>query len=279
MLNKNFPNFKKSKRGRKKLKIVACIQARMGSTRLKKKVLRKILGRTLIEHIFRRLKTAEEIDEIILSTSTKKENDILVKHARKIGLKYYRGSEKDLMARLYQTVKKFKGDALVRITGDCPLVDPEIVDMMVKFWRANYQKFDLVTNAFPPTFPDGLGVEVLSTSTLKKIDSEVKDSLYREWLTCYIMENPDKFRIYNLENSVDLSSMRWTVDYPEDLVFVREVFKALDKENKIFTMADILSFLKKNPRVVKINEKRIDKAVVGGIRSGAYQKLKKSNNI
>jgi spore coat polysaccharide biosynthesis protein SpsF len=257
-----------------RLKIVACIQARMGSTRLKKKVLKKILGRTLIEHIFRRLKKTQEINEIVLTTSRKKENDVLVKHAKDIGLKYYRGEEKDLVSRLYQTNKEFKADALVRITGDCPLVDPKLIDKMVKIYRKNYKKIDFVTNVFPPTFPDGLDIEILSTSILERLDNEIKDSFYREGLTFYIMENPKKFRIYNFKNSINLSSMRWTVDYPEDLVFIREIYKTFDKKNKIFTIADILNFLKKNPPISKINAKWANKTVIAGdIRHGVLKRI------
>jgi len=270
MLNKNYPISKKQR-----LRVIACIQARMGSARLKKKVLLKILDKTLIEHIFNRLQLAQEIDEVVLSTSVKKENDVLVKHAENIGLRYYRGSEEDLVSRLYKTAKKFKADAIVRITGDCPLVDHKLIDKMVKFYRNNYKKFDFFTNVFPPTFPQGLDIEIMPFSTLRKLYLGVKDPLYREWLNCYIMENPKKFRIYNLTNPIHLLPMRWTVDYPEDLAFVRKIFKSLDGKNKIFVMKDVLDFLKKNPAIQKINERRIDNIVIGGIRSAAYHSIVK----
>jgi len=272
MLNKNYRNSKK------KLRIVACIQARMGSTRLKKKALIKILGKTLIEHIFERLKGAEELDDIVLSTSINQENDILIKHARDIALKYYRGSEKDLISRLYQTAKKFKADAIVRITADCPLVDPNLIDKMVKIYRESYKRIDFMTNVFPPTFPDGLDIDISPYPILKKLNAEVKNPLFREWCTVYIMENPKKFRIYNFKNSANLSAMRWTVDYIEDLAFVRKVYDALNRKDKIFNMNDILAFLKRKPQVLKINEKRIDRTVIRGIRSGAYHQLKQSKN-
>jgi len=246
------------KKKKSRLKVIALIQARMGSTRLKKKALKKIAGKTLIEHIFRRLKTVREIEEIVLATSINKENDILVKHAKRIGLKYYRGSEQDLISRLYQAAKKFKADIVVRITADCPLVDPKLLDEMIKIFRKN-KKIDFMTNNYPPTLPHGLDVNILPLSTLKQLDSEIKDSYHREWFTYYIMENPKKFQIYNLKSSTDLSGMRWTVDYPEDLIFVRKIFEALDRKDKIFIMTDILKFLKKNPKILKINEKRIDK--------------------
>ena len=268
-------NFGQLKRGKRKLKIIACIQARMRSTRLKKKVLKKILGKTMIERILERLKSCREIDGIILATSLNKDNDILARHARDIGLKYYRGSEDDIVDRLYRAAKKFRADALVRVTGDCPLIDPRVIDKMVSVYRKNCKKIDLLTNNFPPTFPHGLDVEIMPLSTFRQLFTEIKDSFYRDWFPCYVRENSDKFRIYNLKNPVDLSSMRWTVDYPEDLVLVREIFKALDKKDKIFTMTEIVNFLKKNPQISEINAKRRDRVIVGGIRSHAYYELKK----
>jgi len=267
MLSKKIPVSKK------KFRIIACIQARLGSSRLKKKALLKISGKTLTENIFRRLKATKEVGDIVLATSLNKENDILVNHAKDIGLKYYRGSEEDLVSRLYETAKAFKADALVKITGDCPLVDPKLVDKMVKKYQENYQKFDFFTNAFPPSFPDGLDVDILPFVTLRQVNTDAKEPLDREYFTCYILRNPQKFRTYNFKNPVDLSSLRWTVDYLEDLIFVRKVYKALAKKNKIFTTPDILNFLKKNPQISKINEKRIDRVIVQGIRSREYHSM------
>lgn len=249
----------------------------MGSVRLKNKVLRKIRGRTLIEHIFSRLRRARELDGIVLSTSLQEDNDVLAKYAENIGLKYYRGDETDLVSRFYNTARKFKADAVVRITGDCPLVDPRLADKMVKIYRENHGKIDFMTNVFPPTFPDGLDIDILPILTLKRLNSELKNPLHREWLTAYIMENPEKFRIRNLKNSVNLSSVRLTVDYPEDLILVGEIFKALGEKND-FTADDIVKFLKENPHISKINANRIDKTIIGNIRSGVYHKLKLLDN-
>lgn len=277
MLNRNTPT---SKKQRKTLRVVACIQARMGSTRLKKKALLKISGRTIIENILRRLKTSQEINDIVLATSLNKNNDVLVDHTKDIGLKYYRGREKDVISRLYETAKKFKADALVKITADCPLVDPKLVDRMVKKYRQDYRNFDFFTNVFPPTFPDGLDIDVLPFPTLKKLNTELKNSLDREYFGCYILKNPQKFKIYNLKSPINLSSFRWTVDYIEDFIFVKKIFQALDKKNKIFTTPDILDFLKKNPEIIEINIRRVDNCIVQGIRGGVYhsmvEKLNKS---
>lgn len=261
MLNKKTANFK----------VIAFIQARMGSRRLVKKALADISGKTMVENIFFRLKAAKELDDIILVTSDTAENDILAVHAKNIGLKCFRGSEEDLLERFYKASVKFKANAIIRITGDCPLVDPLLVDKMARIYRKNYDKFDLFTNVFPPSFPQGLDIEVLPFSVLEKLYHEVKGSFYRECFFAYIMENKDKFRIYNLKSDVSFLSMRWTVDYPEDLKFIREIFKALG--NKIFSFKEVLKFLKKNPEISKINENRVDKEVIRGIRNKEYHSL------
>lgn len=246
----------RGKNKKRRLKIIACIQARIGSARLKGKVLKKVLGKTIVEHIFHRLKASREIDDIVLSTSTRKENDVLVKHARRIGLKYYRGGEKDLVSRLYKTILKFRADALVRVTGDCPLVDSDLVDKLTGIFRKFPQKFDYLTNIFPRTFPDGLDIELYPLSTLKLLFKKIsKKSPYRENFPSYILENSKTFHIFNLKNKENLSFLRLTVDYQEDLELISEIFKTLGKNGKIFKMRDIIKLLKKRPNLIKINQK------------------------
>ena len=253
-----------------KLKVVACIQARIGSKRLPKKVLLEISGKSVIENMLERLKVAKEIDDIILALPDTKENDILARHADKIGLKYYRGSEYDIISRQYGAAKKLNADALILFTGDCPLLDPKIADKMVKIYRKNYDKFDFFTNTFPPTFPHGLDADIVPVFTFKKIDEEINAPFHRECYAAYIMENPEKFRIHNMKNHVNLSSIRLTLDYPEDMILIKKIFSALTKKKEVFVMKDILNFLKENPEVLEINKKRIDMVIVRNIRSKEY---------
>ena len=265
----------------KKLKIVACIQARMGSKRLKKKALLKIRNKTIIQIIIDRLKKSKEVDDIILCTCDTKENDILAEHAKSIGLKCYRGSESDLISRHLGAVQKMKADAILKITADCPLADSKLVDRISAFYRKNYKKFDFITNCFPPTYPDGLDINIVPTRVLEKLDKEIKNPLYREYFVTYIMENPGKFRIYNFRNSKDISYLRWTLDYPEDLNVIKKIFGYFKKEEGFF-MADILKLIKKNPGISKINEGRVDKVIIRNIRSGVYheeiKKIKKQKH-
>ena len=257
-----------------KLKVIAAIQARLGSTRLPGKVLKKIAGKTMVERIFERLKTCQELDEVALAIPDNKGNALLTEYAKKAGIPYCRGSEKDLIARHYKTAKYFRADALVRITADCPLVEPAIVDAMVGIFRQHPDKFDFLTNNRVNSFPHGLEIEIFPIKTLEWLDREVKNPLHREWLSCYIFEQPKKFRIYNFKSKANLSEQRWTIDYPEDLKFVREIFKALGRHNRIFHMDEVVRFLKDNPHVAAINAIRKEKAVIGGVRSREYYQLK-----
>lgn len=256
-----------------KLKVVAVIQARMGSTRLPKKALRKIKGKTLIEWIKYRLSFCDKIDQIVLATADTPENDPLEDLARNIDLEYYRGSEKDLVSRLFETAKKFNADAIVRITGDCPLVDPDIVDKLVSEYIKK-PELDYVCNVLPPTFPDGMDVEVISFVALKRLNDEVKDPLYREWITTTLMENPDKYKILNIPYKKNLSYLRLTVDYSEDFELTEIIFNKLHKEREVFTMEDILKLFKKEPDLIKINEKLVDKTILNNIRGAEFYNLK-----
>lgn len=253
--------------------MVGIIQARMGSTRLPKKVLRKIMDKTLIEWIKYRLSFCNEINQIVLATANTPENDPLENLARSIGLEYYRGSEKDLVSRLFEAAKKFNADAVVRITGDCPLVDPTIIDKLVSEYRKK-PELDYVCNVLPPTFPDGMDVEVISLAALKRLNNEVADPLYREWITTTLMENPDKYKVLNIPYRNNLSYLRLTVDYPEDFELTEIIFNKLHKGRKVFTMEDILKLFKKEPDLIKINEKWVDKTILNNIRGTEFHNLK-----
>lgn len=253
-----------------KLKVVALIQARMGSSRLKNKALLSISGKTIIEVIHERLKYCKEIDDIILSTADTQENDALEELAKKINLKCHRGPEEDLITRHLGALLKTKGDAFIKITADCPLVDPELVDEMVAFFRKNSSSFDLFTNSLPPTFPDGLDLDVTPLRILKMLDREIdKSSPHRDFFVAYMMSNPSRFKIYNMQNSENISHLRWTLDYPEDYSFIKEIFAKVGGRG-IFGTKEVIKFIEQNPQVAEINRNRIDTVISNSIRSGAY---------
>jgi len=258
-------------------KVVAVIQVRMGSTRLPKKALMKIHGKTAIEWIQYRLSFCDEVDQVVLSTSDTLENDPLETLANELGMEYYRGSEADLVDRMYRTAKKFHADAIVRITADCPLVDPDIVDELVRVYRENSDGVDHVTNIFPPTYPDGLDVEVMPLSTLARLHREVTNPLYREWICTTIMEHPDEYTILNRPYVKNISDIRMTLDFPEDLTLIEEIFVALHTEGSIFGLREILDLFEKDPRLVEINRQRVDQGILDNIRSAEFHELKKQD--
>jgi glutamate-1-semialdehyde 2,1-aminomutase len=205
------------------MKTIAIIQARMGSTRLPNKVMLP-LGKQIpmIEVLLSRLSRSKKIDQIILATSTDKQNQPLVEHVIELGYAVFQGSENDVLDRFYQASMLYESDAVVRITGDCPLIDSEIVDAVIKTYESSGA--DYVSNACPPTYPDGLDVEVFSSSSLKIAWEEAKKTAEREHVTSFIRES-EKFKVVNFTNSKDYSNERWTVDEPEDYQVVKSIFE------------------------------------------------------
>lgn len=251
-------------------RVVAAIQARMGSTRLPGKVLRPIAGRPTLLRIAERLARCREVDAVVVSTSGERRDDPVAVLAAREGLACVRASEMDLIDRLGRTLVAAGGDALVRITGDCPLLEPELVDRLVAIWRQSQGDLEYVSNVFPSTFPHGLDVEVLSREVFERLDREVSDPFFRESLTAYIREHPESFRMANLEHTEDLSSLRWTVDYPEDLEFVERVYEALAQEGGSFGMREVLALLGRRPEIREINRHLEDTTVIRGIRGATY---------
>jgi len=234
--------------------ILGIIQARMNSKRLPGKVLKEINGKPLLSYLYERVASSKLIDKVAIATSSDKSSLPIVKFAERHKIDVFAGSENDLTDRLYMTVKTFGGDTVVRITGDCPLVDPEVIDKIVRFYLDNEDKYDFVSNTVKPTYPDGLDAEVFPFSTIEKAYCEIKDPFWREWVTSYILEHPETYRIGNVENDRDLSNLRWTVDYKEDFDFAASVFRELYPKKKRFLMKDILQLLEREPHLREINK-------------------------
>jgi len=235
------------------MKITAIIQARTGSTRLPNKVLLQINGRPLLWHVINRLKFSKKIDEIVLATTVNPSDDLLEDFAKTNGINYFRGSENDVLDRYYQCAKKYEPDVVIRITADCPLIDPEVVDRVVENFIKLKDECDYCANVLPPTFPDGLDTEVFWFKTLEKAWNEAKYNSEREHVTAYIYKNPDKFKLHNVANEIDYSGLRWTVDTENDFNFVKEVYQQIGKDKEIFYMRDILELLEKKPELKEIN--------------------------
>lgn len=234
--------------------IAAIVQARMGSTRLPGKVLKKVVGKPLLEHIVERLKRSKNLKKIIVATTSNSADKPIIEFCKRNNIDYFIGSENDVLDRYYQAAKKFRVSTVVRITADCPLIDPVVVDKILDYFLQNKGKLDFASNTLKRSYPDGLDVEVFSFETLEKAWSEAKNSFDREHVTPFICNNPDKFRVANVKNAQDLSALRWTVDYPEDLEMVRLIFENLYQKKGVFLMDDVLKLLKEKPEIAKINK-------------------------
>lgn len=232
-------------------KVTVIIQARLGSTRLPNKVMAKILGKPMLWHLVNRLKHSELEPEIIIATTTRDEDKAILGLAKELNLKSFAGSVDDVLDRFYQTALKYKGETYARLTADCPLIDPKIFSKVVNsFWNNDT---DYTSNTNPPTFPDGLDVEVFSFKTLEKAWKNASLASEREHVTAFVWKNPDIFNLGNVSNDADLHELRWTVDEKMDLKFVREIYKNLYHKKEIFLMRDILELLKEKPELSEIN--------------------------
>lgn len=248
------------------MKTIAIVQARMGSTRLPNKVMRPIVGMPMIELLLRRLSKASRISKIIVATSTDSRNQSLVDHVRALGYEVFQGSETDVLDRYFQAALPHKPDAVVRITGDCPLIDPEVVDQIIEAYETH--EVDFMANTRPPTFPDGLDAAVISFSALCITHKEARDSYDREHVTPYIRES-GKFRIGNFSNSTDCSDERWTVDEEVDIEVIENIFNHFSPRID-FSWLEVLSLRYQHPELFKANHHLMRNE---GAAMGAGQKL------
>ena len=230
-------------------KIVAIVQARMGSTRLPEKVMKTINGATVIELLLMRLSQSKLIDLVVVATSEEKKNRRLADHVKQIGFNCELGSENDVLERYHQTAEKFNADIIVRITGDCPLIDPQLVDEVIEgYLSANVDYF---CNVMPATYPDGLDVEVFSKAALDITNLQAVDPFDREHVTPYI-RNSGKFSISGITYEKDLSHLRWTLDEPEDFKLISAIFNRFNP-NLHFNWLDILDYYYAEPEIFEIN--------------------------
>jgi spore coat polysaccharide biosynthesis protein SpsF (cytidylyltransferase family) len=233
--------------------IAAVIQARLGSSRLPGKTLMIIKGETLLGHLIKRIKVSKYVTDIIISTTTNKIDDAIVEFARERNVRVYRGSEEDVLDRFYKTAMEYRLGTIVRVTPDCPMLDPSVMDRVIsKYLSGDY---DYVSNTIKPTYPDGFDTEIFSFQALERAWREAKLYSEREHVTPYIVKNPKLFRLYNVEkDGEDLSWMRFTVDTPEDYEFISKIFEKLYDTKDIFYMDDILEILRENPELCSINK-------------------------
>jgi len=234
--------------------LAAIIQARLGSSRLPGKALADVAGKPMLERLVERVRASRHVEEIVIATTEKPQDEALVEFARKQELKVMRGSETDVLDRFYQAAKTFGVKTIVRVTPDCPLMDPEIIDQVVELFRSG--EFDYASNTMGKRFPDGMDVEVFSFEALERAHRETEVASDREHVTPYIKAS-GKFRIAALEASEDLSNLKWSVDHEVDLAFARAVYARLGSNGHHFGMEDILALVRKSPELAALNQSSI----------------------
>jgi len=240
------------------MKVVAIVQARMGSTRLPGKVLMDLEGETILARVIERLRRAKYIAEVLIATTDRPNDDAIVAECRSLSAAVSRGDEEDVLDRYYRAAQLSKADVVVRVTSDCPLIDPEITDMTIAaFLEA---RPDYASNVQVRTYPRGLDTEVISVEALAKAWRQARKRYEREHVTPYIYEHPEEFRLLSVSGEGDYSAHRWTVDTPEDLEFVRAVYGGLGRDGE-FSWRDVLGLLAREPALVELNRAVRQKAV------------------
>ncbi len=231
--------------------IVAILQARMSSTRLPGKVLKPVLGEAMLVREAERVGRSNLIDHLIVATSTDATDDPIEVLCQEHELSCYRGSLEDVLDRFYRAVKPMQPDGVVRLTGDCPLIDHEIIDKVISAYIA--ADFDYVSNTIKPTYPDGQDVEVLSFESLEVAWNEAVLPNHREHVTPFIHNHPDRFRLHNVENQSDLSGLRWTVDELVDFQLISKIYEAIYPVKPDFNMHDVVDYLEKHQQLMALN--------------------------
>jgi glutamate-1-semialdehyde 2,1-aminomutase len=235
------------------MKTIAIIQARMGSTRLPNKVMKPVLGVPMIELLISRLARATEIDQIVVATSEDVRNLPLAKHVRKLGYACEQGSENDVLDRYVRAARAHEADVVVRITGDCPLVDPDLVDECIRRFKA--AQVDYFSNVDPPTYPDGMDIEVFTIEAIERAIRETDRAFDHEHVTPYLRTS-QRFRTGLMQHAADLSAMRWTVDEPNDFAVIEKVFQHFHPRTD-FSWGEVLALAEAQPAIFSINQNTI----------------------
>ena len=229
---------------------VAIVQARMGSTRLPGKVLQDIAGRTMLARVVERASRCRSLDGVVVATTTGLEDDAIVEECRSVGVPVARGSREDVLDRYYRAAAERDADPIVRLTSDCPLLDPGVMGEVLDLFQKEGP--DYASNVIVRTFPQGLDVEVVSRAALATAWREAKEPFERVHVTPFLYRHPERFRLANLTAGGDFSVHRWTVDEPRDLEFVRAVYARLGADGR-FGWGEILDLLRREPGLLEIN--------------------------
>ncbi len=234
--------------------IGAIIQARMGSTRLPGKVMMEAAGKPLLSHLLARVGCCQRVDRIIVATTTNERDDVIEDLCSSLNVTVYRGSENDVLDRYYKIAQAHGISCVVRVTSDCPLIDPELIDEQLSYFADKLYQYDLITNRHPLTYADGLDFDLIPFEALSSAWRKATASHQREHVVPYFWETG--MRVYNFEDPRQLFlTHRWTLDYVEDYQLIKSIYSALYREGHRFTTDDVLKFLSANPDISQINAK------------------------
>lgn len=231
-------------------RVVAIVQARMGSTRLPGKVLLPIAGKSMLERVVARLRRARLLEAILVATTRAPADEAVAGAARRLGVPAFRGAEDDVLDRYHEAARTLGARVIVRITADCPLIDAGIVDQVVGVFLD--ERPDYASNTLVRTYPTGLDTEVFSAEALHAAWREARAPYQRAHVTPFLYEHPERFRLRSVADSADRSGMRWTVDTAEDLSFVREVYSRFAGRDD-FSWSEVAGLLEREPALADVN--------------------------
>lgn len=234
------------------MNIVALVQARMGSTRLPNKVLLDLVGEPMLVHVVRRIRRVGMVNEVVVATTMEPSDDAIAACCESRGWPCFRGSRDDVLDRYYQAARHSQAGAIVRITADCPMIDPGLIDRVVREFLDCQPAVHYACNSMPiKTYPRGLDTEVVRFDALERAWREDQNPGWREHATPYIYRHPELFHLHPVVNPVDYSAMRWTVDTPDDWAFVRRIYEHFGHDR--FSWQDVLAALDEHPEWKTIN--------------------------
>ncbi len=245
---------------------IAIVQARMTSTRFPGKVLADIMGKPMVLRQLERIAQSALIDQIVLATSSHPTDDVLAEVVTQHGIDVVRGDLNDVLKRFIQVIDIYNPDVVVRLTADCPLASPQVIDKVIEHFRSSHA--DYVSNTMSPTYPDGLDVEAVKAEVLRKVAQLSTDAVEREHVTLGVYRRPELFTIENVENEIDLSDLRWTVDTKEDFEFIQKIYEDLYPKNPNFDMDSVLDYLLRNPESNRTTSDAKRNAALDGIDTG-----------
>lgn len=225
----------------------------MTSTRLPGKVLKKVLDKPLLEYQIERIQRSKHLHEIVIATTTNETDNPIVELANKLGINVYRGSEEDVLSRYHEAAIQYGADIIVRLTSDCPVIDPKVVDNVIQYYLENQSRYDYVSNTLTRSYPRGMDTEVFTFQALKESYNEAEEKHEREHVTPFIYLRPNRYSLGSVQYITDKSTYRWTVDTPEDFELIRRIIENLYPSNPHFTLEDTITLLETNPDWLEIN--------------------------